>query len=74
MNQGCKTHFELEPVDIELAKSPSKIINDGGYVFSLLLGNEIVGVCELFKHVNNIYQLARIAVKDSFRGMVLETF
>jgi len=63
-----KKYFELEPIDIELAKNPSKIIYDGGYIFTLLLGNEVVGVCALFKDLNNCYQLARMAVKESFRG------
>ena len=63
-----KKNFELELVDIELAQNPSKIIDDGGYVFSLVLGNEVVGVCALFKDVNNTFQLARMAVKDSFHG------
>jgi ribosomal protein S18 acetylase RimI-like enzyme len=63
-----KQYFELEPIDLQLAKNPSKIIDDGGFIFSLILGEEVVGVCALFKGTNDSYHLARMAVKESYRG------
>lgn len=61
-------YFELEPIDIQLAKTPSKVIDDGGYIFTLLKGNEVIGVCALFKDISNSFQLARMAVKKSHQG------
>ena len=61
-------YFEIEAIDRELAVNPKKIIDDGGYVFSLLLKNRVVGVCALFNDGNGVYELARMAVASEHRG------
>lgn len=69
MNEAWITHyFRLEEADLALSRSPGKIIDAGGYVFSLLVGNEVRGVCALFNDGNNIYQLARMAVSFEHQG------
>jgi len=55
-------HFEIEEADRKLAVNPGKIIDDGGYIFSLILNKEIVGVCALINEGNGLFELARMAV------------
>ena len=55
-------HFSLEKTDIDLAKNPHSIIDNGGYVFSLVSKNKVLGVCALFYDGFGIYELARMAV------------
>lgn len=64
--EWISTHFELEETDFALAKNPYQIIENGGYIFSLLIGSSVVGVCALFNEGNGIYQLARMAVSPKF--------
>ncbi|HEY6527059.1 MAG TPA: GNAT family N-acetyltransferase [Cellvibrionaceae bacterium] len=51
-----------------MAQNPFQIIENGGYIFSLLMGSSVVGVCALFNEGNGIYQLARMAVSPKFHG------
>lgn len=60
--EWISTHFEIEEADKNLAKNPGKIIDDGGYIFSLIVNEEIVGVCALINEGNGIFELARMAV------------
>jgi putative acetyltransferase len=61
-------HFNLEEADRELAQNPGKVISNGGYVFSLMSGEQVVGVCALFKETDSRYQLARMTVDPEHRG------
>ncbi len=61
-------HFSIEEADRELAANPGKVVSDGGYIFSLLDGERVVGVCALFKESPQRYQLARMAVELAARG------
>jgi putative acetyltransferase len=66
--EWISTYFELEEVDFALARNPYKVIENGGYIFSLLLNGSVVGVCALFNSGNQTYELARMAVTPSFQG------
>jgi GNAT superfamily N-acetyltransferase len=61
-------YFALEDGDRALAANPARIIDQGGFIFSLITGGEIAGVCALFKEDNGRYQLARMAVERRFQG------
>ncbi len=61
-------HFSIEEADRALAADPAKVVFDGGYIFSLLDGERVVGVCALFKESSQRYQLARMAVEPAERG------
>jgi putative acetyltransferase len=63
-----KEYFQLEDADRQLSAKPDKIIEDGGYVFTLLENREVVGVCALFKDKDNTFQLARMAVSKVYQG------
>ncbi|MBL1321251.1 MAG: GNAT family N-acetyltransferase [Methylophaga sp.] len=62
------TNFQLEDIDKKLAANPQKVIDDGGYIFSLVDNNKVIGVCALFNEGNNVYELARMAVPPEHRG------
>jgi len=62
------SYFQLEDVDHKLAANPQKVIDDGGYIYSLVSDNEVVGVCALFNEGNNVYELARMAVSPKHQG------
>ena len=66
--EWISTYFKLEEVDFLLAENPFKVIEDGGYIFSLLVGGSVVGVCALFNEGNGVYELARMAVSPKFQG------
>lgn len=63
-----RQYFSIEPADFTLAARPEQIIDDGGFVFSLLVGEEVAGVCALFNNGNAVYELARMAVKTEHQG------
>lgn len=61
-------HFEIEEADRQLAENPYKIIESGGYTFSLISANEVLGVCALFNDGDGVYELARMAVSPGVQG------
>lgn len=61
-------HFSLEETDKKLAKNPTIIFDKQGYIFSLVMKNEVVGVCALFNEGNGVFELARMAVSASYQG------
>ena len=66
--EWISTYFELEAVDRELAANPYKIIENGGFIFSLVSENEVLGVCALFNNDNGKFELARMAVSPKHQG------
>ena len=61
-------HFEIEETDKKLAANPYQIIENGGYVFYLVSGNSVIGVCALFNDGDGVFELARMAVSPVFHG------
>ena len=61
-------HFSIEEADRALAANPARVIAEGGAIFSLLDGEQVVGVCAIFKESAQRYQLARMAVAPAARG------
>lgn len=69
LNETWITHyFRIEEADKLLAANPAKIIEDGGFIFTLLADSEAVGVCALFKEDDHTFQLARMAVAQEYQG------
>lgn len=61
-------YFALEPIDLELAKKPAQILDNGGYIFSLEAAGEVLGVCALFRTAPHQFELARMAVSPKAQG------
>ncbi|WP_373295235.1 GNAT family N-acetyltransferase [Undibacterium macrobrachii] len=51
-----------------MAADPHQVIDKGGYIFSLVSGEEVVGVCALFNNGDGVYELARMAVSPAHHG------
>jgi putative acetyltransferase len=66
--EWISSYFELEEVDFSLAENPYKVIDNGGFIFSLLIQDSVVGVCALFNMGNGVYELARMAISPQFQG------
>ncbi|MGJ8697574.1 MAG: GNAT family N-acetyltransferase [Verrucomicrobiaceae bacterium] len=66
--EWIRTYFSLEETDHKLAADPGKIIDEGGFVFSLAEGGEVVGVCALFCEGEGVFELARMAVSPGCQG------
>lgn len=66
--EWIKKYFEIEQIDRDLAKNPYIIIEKGGYVFSIIDDDNVVGVCALMNNDGGIYELARMAVANQYQG------
>jgi N-acetylglutamate synthase-like GNAT family acetyltransferase len=62
------TYFELEEADRALAANPYQIIENGGYIFSLVSDDKVLGTCALFNEGNGIFELARMAVSPKYQN------
>jgi ribosomal protein S18 acetylase RimI-like enzyme len=70
LNEAWIAHyFQIEEADRRLFARPTKIIDDGGFIFTVLKNTETVGVCALFKEHEHEYQLARMAVAKRHQGI-----
>lgn len=66
--QWISEYFALEEVDRALAANPAAIIDEGGFIFTMTDGDEVVGCCALFKSGEDEFELARMAVSPKRRG------
>jgi len=66
--EWISNYFQLEDIDTKLAENPKKIIDDGGYVFSIVVDCKVVGVCALFNNGKGVFELARMAVSKKHRS------
>jgi len=58
----------LEEADRALSRDPLRIVREGGSLLSLARGDEVVGVCALFREGPDRFQLARMTVAERERG------
>lgn len=61
-------YFTIEEADRKLASNPYQIVENGGYIFSLVSGDQTLGVCALFNEGEGVFQLARMAVSPQHHG------
>lgn len=66
--EWISTYFSIEDVDRALAADPYQIIENSGYIFSLVVGGEVLGVCALFNENKGVFELARMAVAPNHQG------
>ena len=62
-------YFEIEPIDAEMLSNPTQyFIDTGGYIFFAKLADEMAGTFALLKESDNVYELSKMAVAESFQG------
>jgi N-acetylglutamate synthase-like GNAT family acetyltransferase len=66
--QWISTYFAIEDVDRKLAENPGQIIDAGGYIFTVIESEEVVGVCALFLEEPGVFEVARMAVPPEQQG------
>ncbi len=66
--QWIAHYFAIEDSDRKLAAHPAGVMEQGGYIFSLVVEDEVVGVCALFNEGAGHYELARMAVDPAHQG------
>ena len=58
----------LEDSDKKDLLNPKKIIQTGGQIFFAIIDEEVVGTVAMIKNSTKVYELAKMTVKDIFRG------
>ena len=66
--QWISEFFELEESDRKLAQNPLVIIENGGAILTATENESVVGSCALFKHSEEEFELARMAVDPEFQS------
>ena len=62
-------YFEIEPIDVEMLGNPTQyFIDKGGHIFFAKVGGEIAGTFALLKAGDDVYELSKMAVDESFQG------
>ncbi|HXH93737.1 MAG TPA: GNAT family N-acetyltransferase [Thermoanaerobaculia bacterium] len=63
-------HALLEPVDLEYLREPERLIlSHGGQVFFAMQGQTVVGTCAAIPISATTWELAKLAVDPSARGL-----
>lgn len=62
-------YFEVEPADEKVLYNPQgQVIDKGGFIFFAKAGNTVAGTVTLLKLKKDVYELAKMAVDESFQG------
>ena len=62
-------YFVVEPIDHEILFNPKRyILDQGGFIFFAKAGDQIAGTFALIKINETVYELAKMAVEESFQG------
>jgi ribosomal protein S18 acetylase RimI-like enzyme len=64
-----ETYFALEPTDREVFSDPeATILANGGEIFFVLEGNQVLGTCAVLRHGAEECEIAKMAVAPQARG------
>ncbi len=67
--QWLEEYFSVEPCDEKLLQNPKReVIDRGGEVYFALIESKVVGTCALIRHDSGIWELAKMAVENEYRG------
>jgi GNAT superfamily N-acetyltransferase len=62
--------FVIEPIDEQVLRQPEEfVLEPGGAIFFAALGDVVVGTCALLHDAPGVYELSKMAVDESFRGI-----
>ena len=63
-------YFRIEPPDTRVLAAPqAEILDKGGQIIVAVRGEEVVGVCALLRVDADTFELAKMAVAESARGL-----
>ena len=63
-------HFRLEEIDRVVLGDPERyVLKPGGAVFFARLGGEVIGTCALLHESPGVYELSKMGVDETFRGL-----
>ena len=63
-------HFVIEPIDEQVLRDPEHaVLEPGGVIFFALLGDVVIGTCALLREAAGVYELSKMGVDESFRGL-----
>jgi DNA-binding MarR family transcriptional regulator/predicted GNAT family N-acyltransferase len=68
--QWLERHFRLEEIDRAVLADPERyILQPGGAIFFARMGEEVIGTCALLQESPGVYELTKMGVDETFRGM-----
>jgi DNA-binding MarR family transcriptional regulator/ribosomal protein S18 acetylase RimI-like enzyme len=63
-------HFALEDIDRAMLGDPERyVLRPGGAIFFAKLGNTVIGTCALLQESPGVYELSKMGVDETFRGL-----
>jgi ribosomal protein S18 acetylase RimI-like enzyme len=66
--EWLERYFVVEPTDESVLSNPvESVIDKGGFIYFAKYNNEIVGTFALIKVDDNIYEIAKMAVTESYQ-------
>lgn len=67
--EWLETYFYVEEFDKEVLSKPEEyIINPGGYIFSAIENDMVIGTVALMPYSENVFELTKMAVATNQRG------
>jgi len=68
--QWLERHFRIEDIDRDLLGDPERyVLAQGGAIFFARLDGEVIGTCALLHESPGVYELSKMGVDETFRGM-----
>lgn len=68
--QWLERYFRIEDIDRTVLTDPERyILQPGGVIFFARLGEDIIGTCALLQESPGVYELTKMGVDETFRGM-----
>lgn len=68
--QWLERYFHIEDIDRAVLNDPERyILQPGGAIFFARLGEEIIGTCALLHESPGVFELTKMGVDETFRGM-----
>jgi DNA-binding MarR family transcriptional regulator len=65
-----KKHFVVEPIDERTLRHPEEcVLAPGGAIFFARMGEVVIGTCALLHEGKGVYELSKMGVDESFRGL-----
>ncbi|GGA09830.1 bifunctional helix-turn-helix transcriptional regulator/GNAT family N-acetyltransferase [Dyella caseinilytica] len=68
--QWLERYFRIEDIDRAVLTDPERyILQPGGAIFFAHLGEDVIGTCALLQESPGVYELTKMGVDETFRGM-----